>query len=342
MERAARIAVVGPVPDQLVADLRSLPLRPEVRTFTSLYGDTEQMARFEPDLLITALRNESEEIGALKLLHGLWPTVGVALVTDAENELVRGPLAARIGAHLLVYPEKPGHLAAAIEHALQGSDRPRADVFLDLAHGIADEINNPLLFVSGHLQLLRASFDPQMERDRRDQIGAALEGVQRIQASVDRLRLLSQAANGPKRPAPVDLAALLAREVQASPPSPAAAIELPPRPCLVNGDAEHLATALQALVRFRDDLARMGTPTSLSLSAEEHAVRLRLLASGRGLASWRLPHTFEPYYPNRILRGQGHGLSLFVAQTVVLGHRGQATARRLPDGSLQFDFVLPA
>ncbi len=342
MERAARIAVVGPVPDQLVADLRSLPLRPEVRTFTSLYGDTEQMARFEPDLLITALRNESEEIGALKLLHSLWPTVGVALVTDAESELARGPIAARIGAHLLVYPEKPGHLAAAIEHALQGSDRPRADVFLDLAHGIADEINNPLLFVSGHLQLLRASFDPQMERDRRDQIGAALEGVQRIQASVDRLRLLSQAANGPKRPVPVDLAALLAREVQASPPSPAAAIELPPRPCVVHGDAEHLATALQALVRFRDDLAMMGTPTSLSLSAEEHAVRLRLLASGRGLASWRLPHTFEPYYPNRILRGQGHGLSLFVAQTVVLGHRGQATARRLADGSLQFDFVLPA
>lgn len=341
MERAARIAVVGPVPDQLVADLRSLPLRPEVRPFSSLYGDTEQLARFEPDLLITSLRNEGEEVGALRLLRSLWPTVGVALVTDAENELTRGPLAARIGAHLLVYPEKPGHLAAAIEHALQGSDRPRADVFLDLAHGIADEINNPLLFVSGHLQLLRASFDPQFERDRRDQIGAALDGVERIQASVDRLRLLSQAANGPKRPAAVDLAALLAREVQACPPSPSAAIELPMKPCIVHGDAEHLTTAVQALVRFRDDLALMGTPTTLTLSAEEHAVRLRLVASGRGLASWRLPHTFEPYYPNRILRGQGHGLSLFVAQTVVLGHRGQATARRLPDGSLQFDFVLP-
>jgi hypothetical protein len=43
-----------------------------------------------------------------------------------------------------------------------------------------------------------------------------------------------------------------------------------------------------------------------------------------------------------VLRGQGHGLCLFLAQTIVLGHRGQATARRLGDGSLQVDFVLPA
>ena len=46
--------------------------------------------------------------------------------------------------------------------------------------------------------------------------------------------------------------------------------------------------------------------------------------------------------PQRLVRGQSHGLGLFLAQTVVHGHRGQATARRHRDGTLQLDFLLPA
>ncbi|MEC7726263.1 MAG: ATP-binding protein, partial [Planctomycetota bacterium] len=59
------------------------------------------------------------------------------------------------------------------------------------------------------------------------------------------------------------------------------------------------------------------------------------------LATWQLPNTFEPFYPQRLIRGQSHGLGLFLAQTVVHGHRGQATARRQADGGLQLDFMLP-
>ena len=34
-------------------------------------------------------------------------------------------------------------------------------------------------------------------------------------------------------------------------------------------------------------------------------------------------------------------ISLFLVQTTVHAHGGQATARRLPDGSLALDLVLP-
>jgi signal transduction histidine kinase len=328
----------------LLSDLRALPMQPEVRAFQSLYGDSEPLSRFQPDVLMTALHDEAaEEVGALRLLRSLWPALAVVLVTDAANELGRAPLAGRIGAHVLVHPGKPGQLAATIDQALLGSDRPRPDVFLDLAHGIADEINNPLLFVSGHLQLLRASFEPQRERDRRDQVTTALEGLRRIQDSVERLRLVAMAANGPRRPGPVDLAELVAAAAAAEVAAPGLApLAAPAGPCLVTGDRDQLAAAMRAVVQFRGALAAAGTPSTLVLQRDPRAVRLRLVAAGSGLASWRLPHTFEPYYPNRILRGHGHGLSLFVAQTVVHGHRGQATARRLADGSLQFDFVLPA
>ena len=346
MDRPARIAVVGVTDDRMVGDLRQLPLRPEVRPFAALVADSEALARFQPDLLLIGLGPAaSEEIGALRLLQHLWPAVAVIVVAAAADEVATAPLAARLRAQLLVYPAGPGQLAAAIEQARLQSDRPRPEVFLDLARGVADEINNPLQFVSGHLQLLRASFDAAQERDRRDQIAAALAGVARIEASIERLRLLSNAAGGPRQRETVDLAALIAGAVGARGEVPAATVArvtIAPGQHVVSGDRGHLAAAVSAIVRFADELVTAGATSQLHLDSSGDARVLVLTAHGQALASWQLPNTFEPYYPSRALRGHSPGLGLFLAQTVVLGHHGQATVRRMPQGGLQFQFVLPA
>ena len=130
MDRPIRIAVVGPVDDRLVGDLRRLPLRPEVQQCKSLTSDSEALARFQPDLLAIAMPPDpGEETGALRLLRQLWPVLGVLLVVSAEGEVAATPLARRLGARLLVHPDTPGHLAAALEQSLAGSDRPHAHVF---------------------------------------------------------------------------------------------------------------------------------------------------------------------------------------------------------------------
>jgi signal transduction histidine kinase len=344
MDRPVHIAVVGTVDDALLGDLRQLPLAPSARAFRSLVADSEALARFEPDVLLVAFGAEAaEEIGALRLLRQLWPNVALVLVTTADHELQDAPLAARLRAQLLVYPDTPGQLAAAIEQARLGGDRPRPDTFLDLARGIADEINNPLMFVAGHLQLLRASFEATAADQSRDQVQNALAGVARIQAAVDRLRLCSQAANGPRQRVPIDLAALLrAASGERTQVVGRAWIELLPGEALLTGDREQLTAAIAALVRFADELATAGATVRLELAPLPKAPRLQLLASGAAVAGWHLPLSFEPYYPSRALRGHSPGLGLFLVQAVMLGHRGQATVRRLADGALQFDFVLPA
>lgn len=346
MDRPTRIAVLGAVDERLVDDLRQLPLRPEVRTWPSLAADGDAVARFEPDLLLAALgRDQAEELGALRLVRRLWPQVGMVLVTSAADEVALAPLAAPLQARLLVRSDAPGLLAAVLEQARLGGDRPVPDAFTELARGIADEINNPLQFVSGHLQLLRASFAAAAEKDRRDQVGAALAGVARIQAAVDRLRLVAQSAAGPRRRESVDLAALLRAAVAARGPGPGdavAAVHVGPGRHVVPGDAEQLAAAVAAIVRLADELARIGVGAELQLDAAPPAVTLALVATGPELAGWQLPATFEPYYASRALRGQSAGLGLFLAQTVVLAHRGQATAHRSADGALRLHFVLPA
>lgn len=343
MERTLRIAAVGALPDPMVGQLRDLPLRPDVRAFHSLVGDSEAIARQQPDLIVIAFdADAAEEIGALRLLRRLWPDVGAIVVADPANELQWTPVATRLRAQLVVRGDRPGELAAAVEQALLGSDRPRAAVFVDLAHGLADEINNPLQSAAGHLQLLRAGLEAVQDRDRRDQITAAQQGLGRVLAVVDRLRLLATAADGPRRREAVDLVVLLHEQLQASPQLASLAVRLPTSPQIVLGDREQLVAAIAAVLRTAEALATAGANAELRLEALPGAVALRLVAMGRALQSWQLPHSFEPYYPARVLRGHGQGLGLFLAQTVVLGHGGQARGQRLGDGSLRFDFVLPA
>lgn len=343
MDAPARIAVVGPVDDRLVGDLRALPLRPMVRQWASLCDDTEALVQFQPTALLVAVPTAAgEELGALRVLQKLWPGTGVVLVTSAAQELEHAPLAARLGARLLVHPDGPGSLAAALEQAFHGGGRPRTETLIELARGVADEVNNPLMALVGRLQLLRGNLDPRTARDLRDQVALALTEANRVQEAVDRLRLAAGAAGGPRRPAPVDLGPLVGAAVRAcgtDDPAPAVAVAdaLPP----VAGDPAQLSAAVVAIVAFAFDLARVAADTHLGVDALPHGVRLRVVASGPGLATWNLPATFEPYYPRRALRSQAPGLGLFVAEAVVLGHRGQATARRRRDGALQVDFVLP-
>lgn len=343
MQRPVRIALVGNVDERLAGDLRQLPLAPEVRPMASVVADTEALMAFQPDALLVRLEGDpSETIGAIKLLRRIWPALVVGVVTDPDGEVAAGPIAERLSADLIVYPQSAGQLAASLEQLLQGGDRPAPELFVDLAHGLADEINNPLMFISGHLQLLKSQLHADDAANKAGQVDAALNGLGRIQASVDRLRLLSQAADGPTAAARVDLAELVEQAVAQRPSDAAtASLEITEGEHVVRGDPEQLQLAVTAIVEFADEIAALVTACHLQLAATENARRIRVVARGQGLATWRLPNTFEPFYPQRLIRGHSHGLGLFLAQTVIHAHRGQATVRRNPDGSLQLDFLLP-
>jgi len=109
----------------------------------------------------------------------------------------------------------------------------------------------------------------------------------------------------------------------------------------VPGQPDLLQPAVASLLQVVIELAQLDCTPQLYLTRLQEAVRLRATIAGKGLQAWRLPRSFEPYYLNRILRGSPHGLSLFLTQTVVLAHGGQAMARRLPDGSICLDLLLP-
>ncbi len=347
MDTPVRIGIAGVDDRRLVAELGALPIRPEVRSFASLYEGTESLVAMRPDLLFVGAPEGAgamaDLIGALRLLRGLQPALASVVVAPSGREVHLHDLCERTGARILLQPFRPGDLAGVVAQALAGSDRPRDDVFLDLARGFADEINNPLLFLMGHLQLLQLQLDPTTGRDLREQVDAALAGASRIQGTVDRIRLLAQAAAGPRHSEPFDLAAELTQVVTshfAEPPVPPLLREPELGPFVVRGDAALLRPALELLARVAAELRDLGGGVHFVLTRLDGAVRLRLGLAGPGFEEWRLPRTFEPYYLNRLVRGSSHGLALFLVQTAVHAHRGLATARRLPEGQLAIDLHL--
>lgn len=278
------------------------------------------------------------------MLRNLRPGCAIVWLIDRARELAVAPLCARVGAQLLCEPFSHAQLLAAFDHALAGGERPRAEVFLDLVHGIADEINNPLMFLMGHLQLLQLQMNPQASSDELEQVAAALAGAQRIHASVERMRRIEKASAGPRRADPFDLGAELA-PLLLDPTGKMGPLSLVREPAdagfRILGDAEILRPALVGMVSLAREFQDNGAEVHAALMRLEGAVRIRLSLRGRAFADWSLPRTYEPYYLSRALRGTAQGLALFHLQAAAHGHRGRATARRLPDGTVAIDVDLP-
>jgi signal transduction histidine kinase len=347
MDRPLCLGLCGREDSALLADLQRLPGKVTTRAFDSIYSAIASLASFEPDavFVLTSSGDVPEELaGAIRALLALRPQCAVVIVAARERELSFAPICQRTRAHLLLEPYGPAQLLATLDQALSLSDRPRTEAFLDLVHGVADEINNPLMFLMGHLQLLQLQLDPQRDRDALEQISAALGGAQRIHETTERMRRIEAAAAGPRRANPFDLWAELSsalREHRGKGDSIAIVREPSDGAFAVAGDAEILRAALASVVALAFEFRDGGNEAHFVITRIEAGIRVRLSLRGPALADWSMPRTYEPYYLCRALRGSTLGLSLFHVQAAAHGHRGRATARRLPDGAVAIDIELP-
>jgi PAS domain S-box-containing protein len=223
-----------------------------------------------------------------------------------------------------------------------------------LAAGVAHEINNPLAYVSGNLDLLLedlARLQDSVPRKRLDDMlamaGDAREGAERIRRIVGGLRTFSRVEKEERRVVEVGPMLDVAVNMTINEIRHRARLhrEEGPVPPVMADDARLCQVFINLLVNAAhavgeeapaDQQIRIVTATD-----EEGRAVIAIEDSGPGIAEDILPRIFDPFFTTKPV-GIGTGLGLSICHTIVASLGGSLVASNRPGGGTRFRVVLPA
>ncbi len=210
---------------------------------------------------------------------------------------------------------------------------------------VGHELRNPLSVVSNGAHLLgaRAAANPT-EVTR---LGARIEAASRRMARIVGLLLDYARAQTrraiPLRPAPADVGALCAAAVEEARATHGHRdVRLSGRgDPAVEWDADRVAQVLSNLLGNALRHGVPDAPVDLSWQGERDAVTIEVANVGAPIPPDLLPRLFEPFQRAAGEGGEGLGLGLFIARSIVSAHHGTIDARSGADGRTVFRVRLP-
>lgn len=336
------VLVVKELAEALEAFLGSLPTQPVVQRVGSLLEFLEIPKSIPVDLLF--LDADILEPGDLALLRRV--LAGRPETKVAISFSQRGAEAARevraLGALPLWKPYTLGELYYNIPQLLQAPGRTAegttATPGAELIGGLADELNNPLATISGHLQLLALDLGQAEGSEVAEKLSAIREGVERIATTVEQLILVG----GGRKPrkTPIDLLSLLRERAKKVKPK-LHKLELrvdTSKPVEGLGDARLLGAAFDSLLLFFSEAVPEGGDLYVGPLSEASGDRTGLLfrsPTGR-LSGETVARLFHPYAP-----GVPGGLRLAAVRGIFRAHGGEVSAITPEDGILEVHLLLP-
>ena len=341
MNSQVRIAVISKTAPGLLQQLQDLPGHPTVEAFPDLFSEAAAIHSFAPRLLVLEYGTQTGEIqSALKILSTLIPDLSTLILCEEAVAASLSQSNQGSAVAVLAHPCAPEQLRQAVSACLGESQGDDSGSYLQFVRGICDEINNPLMFCSGHLQLLQSRLDPNQDRDALAQVQAIRSGLVRIEATMRKVSSMSRAAQGDRLHEEFTLDQLLskaAEQIQAS--SLTVEIGCPDsiRPHTLQGDIHVLAGALFSLAQVGLEL-QPNKPAGLQMQVRKSktGIEVSMLVDNAQLQAWELPKAFEPYHLNSVLQGTTLGLNLFLVRLVCQAHGGSAIASRLSNTSVEF------
>ena len=211
-----------------------------------------------------------------------------------------------------------------------------------LAAGVAHEINNPLTIIMAQLHLLaQGELDPHIE----EAMGVIDAAAKRAASIVRDLILFAE--HRPPRRSRCQVGEQI-REVVAFEEARLEAegitvrVHLEPVPDIW-ADHNHLQEVLLHVLQNAQHAVReMHTGGLLSINVKPTAtgVRIEIKDDGPGIPPEHLPRIFNPFFTTK-QPGEGRGLGLSVAHSIVTEHGGRIWAENRPEGGAVFTIDLP-
>jgi len=212
----------------------------------------------------------------------------------------------------------------------------------ELAGGVAHEINNPLMIILGQVHLLLQT------QDSTDILNGlkAIDGATKRAASIVR-DLVLFAEHFPLRPTRCDVADQIMQVLEQQ------RRRLEAQHVLVRtglgetpdiwADAAQLQEAFFHLIQNAEQAmvaAHGGGTLTIRVARSPFGVRIEMADDGPGIPPEDLPRIFNPFFTTKA-PGEGRGLGLSVAYSIVSEHEGRLSAENRPEGGAIFVVELP-
>ena len=197
-----------------------------------------------------------------------------------------------------------------------------------LAAGVAHEIGNPLTGIASIAQNLPDDVEDSHQRPLiQEQTDDILTQVGRINAIVRSLLTFSHADAVAETPyEAVDVTERVreaVRLVSLSPDTRQLNIEISmPDSALVNGDANLLMQVFVNLINNACHASPAGSTISIQGSVQDSTLVVETIDQGSGVPPEVRDHVFEPFFTTKPV-GQGTGLGLSLAYSIVANHNGR-------------------
>jgi signal transduction histidine kinase len=226
----------------------------------------------------------------------------------------------------------------------------RLRLMVQLASGVAHEVNNPLAFVKSNLHYLERTlagpYTPEAHTESRELLAETRQGVLRIQRLVSDLRYFSREGAAPDNLAsPREALEEARRQAQARLGSLGEVVldvagELPP----VRLNPRHLQQVLLNLLLNAADAVEESVPRRpglirLRARSDGGEVRLEVEDNGAGIPAHVLPRLFEPFFTTKA-PDKGRGLGLTLCREYVARVGGSLTAENRLEGGARFVLTL--
>ena len=270
---------------------------------------------------------------AVCLGSGAAMTVSVLQGVLAPDELAEVPMMASMFVAMVWHAQRH---QAALEALRRSAARER-----EFARHASHQLRTPITVARGHVELVRAAAgDGQIS----DDAGIVIDELDRLARISDRLLLLAAAEHVDFiAHRPVDVRELVEGTVRRWAPAAerdwSAEVQADGS---VDGDAERLAAALDALIENAVKATDAGDEIVLRARAEDGLAVLEVSDRGVGIAAEHLDRVFDRFWT----RGRdpqtasGTGLGLATVKVIAEAHGGHAAAARGPAGGTTMTIVL--
>lgn len=190
-----------------------------------------------------------------------------------------------------------------------------------------------------HLTRLRLRLESIPDDARRDK---AVRDVEDMRVLIDGALAFARGTFTETQRDPVDLGAMLAREIEERRQAGAdASLALPAAPIVVRGSAAGLARAFANLI---DNAIKYGDSARVTLSADATGATVTVDDRGPGIPAADRALVFEPFRQRDAARNRdrgGAGLGLAIARQVVERHGGTIVIEDAPSGGARLRVALP-